>query len=60
MTPEERRLKEIKHRRYEIIIMLKELKKELIKLKKDHESPTNPGYIYASAIDEHLKEKYMT
>lgn len=33
---------------------------ELISLKKEHESPTNPGYIYASAIDEHLKEKYMT
>lgn len=33
---------------------------ELVKLKKEHESPTNPGYIYASAIDEHLKQKYMT
>ena len=37
MTPEERRLKEIKHRRYEIIIMLKELKKELIKLKQEEQ-----------------------
>ena len=35
MNPEEKRIKEIKHRRYEIIIMLKELKKELIKLRQE-------------------------
>ncbi len=38
MTSEERRLKEIKHRRYEIIIMLKDLKKELIKLKQEEQT----------------------
>ena len=37
MNTEENRLKEIKHRRYEIIIMLKELKKELIKLKQEEQ-----------------------
>ena len=32
------RLKEIKHRRYEIIMELKQLKKELLKLKHEEQS----------------------
>ena len=42
MTPEERRLKEIKHRRYEIILLLKQLKKELLALRQEEDTIT--GY----------------
>ena len=38
MTPEERRLKEIKHRRYEILQDLKALKKELIVLRQEEDT----------------------
>ena len=42
MTPDEKRLKEIKHRKYEIAITIKDLKKEMIKLSNE-ESMIN-GY----------------
>ena len=42
MTQEEKRLKEIKHRRYELICLLKDVKKELIKLRQ--EENTINGY----------------
>ena len=37
MTQEEKRLKEIKHRRYELICFLKDIKKELIKLRQEED-----------------------
>ena len=42
MSPEERRLKEIKRERYEIINLLKDKKKRLVELK--HEEQTIYGY----------------
>lgn len=38
MTPEERRLKEIKHRKYEILEDLKQLKKELLALRQEEDT----------------------
>lgn len=38
MTPEERRLKQIKHRRYEILEDLKQLKKELLALRQEEDT----------------------
>jgi hypothetical protein len=38
MTQDERRLKQIKHRRYEIIEDLKALKKELIALRQEEDT----------------------
>ena len=38
MTPEERRLKQIKHRKYEILEELKKLKKELLALRQEEDT----------------------